>query len=169
MNLSDTDFEYALETDGIQAGEAAINGLAAEAEKAGVSTNQLISWLADLNVISSTTGNSVDDTTESVSGLADQIVNAQEALTGIQKATSILTSQSTGKSISLDDFNSEELADYTSALEYSNGALQLNTERFVSFKRRKLKKQFRQTKIRSLKSNLSIWRTLRRLNNFKMN
>ena len=129
LNLSDTDFEYALETDGIQAGEAAINGLAAEAEKAGVSTNQLISWLADLNVISSTTGNSVDDTTESVSGLADQIVNAQEALTGIQKATSILTSQSTGKSISLDDFNSEELADYTSALEYSNGALQLNTEK----------------------------------------
>ena len=129
LNLSDTDFEYALETDGIQAGEAAINGLAAEAEKAGVSTDQLISWLADLNVISSTTGNSVDDTTESVSGLADQIVNAQEALTGIQKATSILTSQSTGKSISLDDFNSEELADYTSALEYSNGALQLNTEK----------------------------------------
>ena len=129
LNLSDTDFEYALETDGIQAGEAAINGLAAEAEKAGVSTDQLISWLADLNVISSTTGNSVDDTTESVSGLADQIVNAQEALTGIQKATSILTSQSTGKSISLDDFNSEELADYTSALEYSNGALQLNAEK----------------------------------------
>ena len=129
LNLSDTDFEYALETDGIQAGEAAINGLAAEAEKAGVSTDQLISWLADLNVISSTTGNSVDDTTESVSGLADQIVNAQEALTGIQKATSILTSQSTGKSISLDDFNSAELADYTSALEYSNGALQLNTEK----------------------------------------
>ena len=129
LNLSDTDFEYALETDGIQAGEAAINGLAAEAEKAGVSTDQLISWLADLNVISSTTGNSVDDTTESVSGLADQIVNAQEALTGIQKATSILTSQSTGKSISLDDFNSDELSDYTSALEYNNGALHLNAEK----------------------------------------
>lgn len=129
LNLSDTDFEYALETDGIQAGEAAINGLAAEAEKAGVSTDQLISWLADLNVISSTTGNSVDDTTESVSGLADQIVNAQEALTGIQKATSILTSQSTGKPISLDDFNSDELSDYTSALEYNNGALHLNAEK----------------------------------------
>ena len=140
LNLSDTDFEYALETDGIQAGEAAINGLAAEAEKAGVSTDQLISWLADLNVISSTTGNSVDDTTESVSGLADQIVNAQEALTGIQKATSILTSQSTGKSISLDDFNSEELADYTSALEYSNGALQLNTEKVRELQKAKAEK-----------------------------
>ena len=65
----------------------------------------------------------MNTTTEAVSDLADQIINAQEALSGIEKATSVLTSQSTGKSISLDDFNSDELKDYTSALEYNNGAL----------------------------------------------
>lgn len=71
----------------------------------------------------------MDTTTEAVSDLADQIINAQEALSGIEKATSVLTSQSTGKSISLDDFNSDELSDYTSALEYNNGALHLNAEK----------------------------------------
>ena len=76
-----------------------------------------------------TEGASVDTTTEAVSDLADQIINAQEALSGIKKATSVLTSQSTGKSISLDDFNSDELSDYTSALEYNNGALHLNAEK----------------------------------------
>ena len=71
----------------------------------------------------------MDTTTEAVSDLADQIINAQEALSGIEKATSVLASQSTGKSISLDDFNSDELSDYTSALEYNNGALHLNAEK----------------------------------------
>ncbi|MBQ8727398.1 MAG: hypothetical protein IJY83_02760 [Oscillospiraceae bacterium] len=37
--------------------------------------------------------------------------------------------ESTGESISIDDFNSDELKDYTSALEYHNGVLQLNAEK----------------------------------------
>lgn len=42
---------------------------------------------------------------------------------------SVVSKQSTGESISLDDFNAKELKDYTSALEYHNGVLQLNAEK----------------------------------------
>lgn len=48
---------------------------------------------------------------------------------GISSLQSVLSKQSTGSSLSLDDFNSEELKDYTSALEYHNGVLQLNAEK----------------------------------------
>lgn len=68
--------------------------------------------------------NSIDPTTfdgyiEGAKGIASEISNIQ----------SILNSQSTGTSISVEDFNSEELKDYTSALEYNNGVLQLNAEK----------------------------------------
>ncbi len=67
---------------------------------------------------------SIDPTTfdgyiEGAKGIASEISNIQ----------SILNSQSTGTSISVEDFNSEELKDYTSALEYNNGVLQLNAEK----------------------------------------
>lgn len=48
---------------------------------------------------------------------------------GISSVQDVLSSQSPGESISIDDFNSDELKDYTSALEYHNGVLQLNTEK----------------------------------------
>ena len=137
LKMSDFDFKYALETDGIQNGEDAVNGLAQAAEEAGVSTDQLISWLVDLGAISDSTGNSVDDTKQSVSDLSAQINDATTALTGIQKATSTLTSQATGKSISIDDFNSDELKDYTSALEYNNGVLHLNAEKVQELQKAK--------------------------------
>lgn len=129
LNLTDTDFKYVLETDGIQDGEDAVNGLSDAAEKAGVSTDQLISWLVELGVISSSTAEAVDTTKDAVSDITAQVENATSALSGIQKATSVLTSQSTGKSISIDDFNSDELKDYQGALEYVNGTMQLNAEK----------------------------------------
>lgn len=137
LKMSDFDFKYALETDGIQNGEDAVNGLAQAAEEAGVSTDQLISWLVDLGAISESTGSSIDDTKQSVSDLTAQISNATTALAGIQKATSTLTSQATGKSISIDDFNSDELKDYTSALEYNNGVLHLNAEKVQELQKAK--------------------------------
>ncbi len=48
---------------------------------------------------------------------------------GISAVQDVLSSQNTGNSISVDDFNSNELKDYTSALEYNNGVLQLNAEK----------------------------------------
>ena len=136
LGLTDTDFKYAFETDGIQEGEDQINSLVNAALECGLisdtssgQVSKLVNVLSSLGIISSSAGESVDTTTESVSNLTDQIENAQTALASIEKATSILTSQSTGKSISADDYNSDELADYTSALEYNNGALQLNAEK----------------------------------------
>ena len=136
LGLTDTDFKYAFETEGVQEGEDQINALVDAAVECGLISDtssgevaKLVNMLTQLGVISSSAGASVDTTTEAVSDLADQIINAQEALSGIKKATSVLTSQSTGKSISLDDFNSDELSDYTSALEYNNGALHLNAEK----------------------------------------
>lgn len=47
----------------------------------------------------------------------------------IKNVQSILNAQTTGQSISVEDFNSEELADFSSALEYNNGVMQLNAEK----------------------------------------
>lgn len=136
LNLTDTDFKYAFETEGIQEGEDAVNSLVDAAVECGVISDtsseqvgNLVNMLVQLGVISSSTGSNLDGVADSASDLATQIENANSALSGIEKATSLLDSQSTGKSISLDDFNSDELADYTSALEYQNGTLQLNAEK----------------------------------------
>lgn len=136
LNLTDTDFKYAFETDGIQEGEDAVNSLVDAAVECGVISDtsseqvgNLVNMLVQLGVISSSTGAGLDTAADSASGLATQIENVNTALSGIEKANSLLSSQSTGQSISIDDFNSDELADYTSALEYNNGALQLNAEK----------------------------------------
>lgn len=148
LNLSDTDFRYAFETDGVQEGENQINALVQAALDAGVisdtsasSVANLASMLAELGVISSSTGSSLDEAAESIGDISERIDKASAALTGIQKAESILDAQSTGKSISLDDFNSDELADYTSALEYNNGALQLNAEKVRELQKAKAEEQ----------------------------
>ena len=136
LSLSDTDFKYAFETDGIQAGEEAVQGMVQAALDCGVisdtsasSVNNLVSMLVQLGVISSSTGAGLDSAANAVSGLTTEIEAVNSALSGINAATSLLTSQGTGKSISIEDFNSEELQDYTSALEYNNGALQLNADK----------------------------------------
>ena len=147
-NLSDTDFRYAFETDGIQKGEDQINTLVQAALDAGVisdtsasSVANLASMLAELGIISSSTGFSLDEAADSIGDISERIDKASAALTGIQKAESVLDAQSTGKSISLDDFNSDELADYTSALEYNNGALQLNAEKVRELQKAKAEEQ----------------------------
>lgn len=147
-NLSYTDFRYAFETDGVQEGEDQINALVQAALDAGVisdtsasSVANLASMLAELGVISSSTGSSLDEAADSIGDISERIDKASAALTGIQKAESVLDAQSTGKSISLDDFNSDELADYTSALEYNNGALQLNAEKVRELQKAKAEEQ----------------------------
>lgn len=61
--------------------------------------------------------------------LTEAVKNAKAFADGISNVQSILNEQSTGTSISAEAFNSAELADYTSALEYHNGVLQLNKEK----------------------------------------
>lgn len=55
--------------------------------------------------------------------------STQSLLSQISAIESALSSQSTGKSIDLETFNSEELKDYQSALEYVNGTMQINAEK----------------------------------------
>lgn len=136
LNLSDTDFRYAFETEGVQEGEEAIQSLVDAALNAGVisdtSTGQisvLAGMLSELGIIAGTSASGLDTAGEAVSGLTENMESASTALKSIHAATDLLTSQGTGQSITIDDFNSEELKDYTSALEYNNGALQLNADK----------------------------------------
>ncbi len=144
LNLTDTDFKYAFETDGIQDGEDAVNSLVDAAVQCGVISDtsseqvgNLVNMLVQLGVVSSSTGAGLDTISDSASDLSAQIESVNTALSGIEKANSLLDSQSTGKSISIDDFNSDELADYSSALEYNNGCLQLNAEKVKELQKAK--------------------------------
>lgn len=50
-------------------------------------------------------------------------------LSGITEIQKILSSQGAGKSISQEDFSTEDIQDYASAIEYVNGVYQLNIEK----------------------------------------
>lgn len=68
---------------------------------------------------SSSISQSAEDAVKSATTLVDGITSVQNALNG----------QQNGKSISIADFNSDELKDYRSALEYVNGTMQLNADK----------------------------------------
>lgn len=53
------------------------------------------------------------------------------------KLNEVMSSQGTGKSLSLENFNAAELEDYRSALEYVNGSLQLNEEKVKALSKAK--------------------------------
>lgn len=63
------------------------------------------------------------------SSLAQMSEKAQDVVDSIKSVQDVLNGQSTGQSISLADWNSEELQDYRSALEYVNGSMQLNADK----------------------------------------
>lgn len=67
--------------------------------------------------------------------------NTKSFIEGLTATQEVLNSQATGVSMSLNDFNSEELAAYNSALEYNNGALQLNAEKVNEIVQAKAKEQ----------------------------
>lgn len=79
----------------------------------------------------------VDDTegkaTEQVIDYAAALKTASDAsqnlATGISNVQNVVGSQQNGKSVSLADFNTDELKDYQSALEYTNGTMQLNADK----------------------------------------
>ena len=94
------------------------------------SIQPLIDVLVAAGVLIDDTAASTSDATasanEEISTLQD---NVNSFVSNLKKAQEIVDGQSTGKSISLDDYNSEDLADYRSALEYVNGTMQLNAEK----------------------------------------
>ena len=78
--------------------------------------------------------NGADEAKNTISDLVDE---TQTFVTQINSVQSALSEQSTGKSISLESFNSDELKDYQSALEYVNGSLQLNEEKVTAITKAK--------------------------------
>lgn len=63
------------------------------------------------------------------SSLAQMSQKAQDVVSSIKSVQDVLNAQTTGESMSLSDWNAEELKDYRSALEYVNGSLQLNADK----------------------------------------
>lgn len=79
------------------------------------------------------TADTADTATErikhSTKDISEAVTDVQTLTSEISSIQSLLDSQTTGKSISLADLNSEELSEYRSALEYVNGTMQLNAEK----------------------------------------
>lgn len=72
------------------------------------------------------TADALQDVAESAEDAQERIDSLVSALSEIE---SIATGISNGKSLSIEDWNSESLKDYRSALEYVNGTMQLNLEK----------------------------------------
>ena len=67
--------------------------------------------------------------------------STQKVILNISSLDSILSSQKSGQSISIEDFTSDDLKDYQSALEYVNGTMQLNAEKCRDIAKAKAEEQ----------------------------
>lgn len=82
-------------------------------------------------------GDSVVNTAEQIEKAATNAVNSiaqmsqktQDMVSSVKSVQDVLDSQTTGKSLSLADWDNEGLQDYRTALEYVNGSLQLNADK----------------------------------------
>lgn len=81
------------------------------------------------------------DTTPAQKSLEELTQSANDVVSSITSINSILSSQSTGQSISSDILSDETLKDYSSALEYVNGNYQLNREEVKKITEAKVKEQ----------------------------
>lgn len=128
--LSDIDLLAMLDTSGIQPYEAAFRNLINLAAESGIEVEELVAILVELGIVSGQATTSAADGLSSVKDAATKAATATEkVLSGITGVQEMLSSQSTGQSISLADFDTAALNGYSDALEYNNGALQLNAEK----------------------------------------
>lgn len=141
LGLSDLDFKIALDTEGSQKGEVAIQALTQAALDmgliAGTSAEEiqpLLDVLVELGVVTTQTGENVEESAKSFEELAN---STQTTLKTISAASEALAGQSTGKSIDIETFDSDELRDYQSALEYINGTMRLNEDRVIEITKAK--------------------------------
>lgn len=149
LNMDDADFRVAVAKGDVDS----INYLVEAAKNAGIisgtSTSEiqpLITALGNLGYISNMSAdglNNVADSADNVemsfSDLAKE--DSSKLLKQINSVQSILDSQSIGVSIDYDDFSSDSLKDYQSALEYVNGSMQLNTQRVRELTKAKVDEQ----------------------------
>lgn len=71
----------------------------------------------------------------------DFINSTNSTISSISQLQEILNAQTTGESISFEDYTSEELMDYRSALEYVNGSMQINADKAREIARAKIEEQ----------------------------
>ncbi len=71
----------------------------------------------------------------------DFINSTNSTISSISHLQEILNAQTTGESISFEDYTSEELMDYRSALEYVNGSMQINADKAREIARAKVEEQ----------------------------
>lgn len=87
----------------------------------------------DFDAIGESAGNAAEQiekaAANATSSLAQMSQKAQDIVSSIKSVQDVLNAQTTGESMSLSDWNAEELKDYRSALEYVNGSLQLNADK----------------------------------------
>lgn len=131
LELNAVDVATALSTDGFQNGEEPIRRLAvAWGLTADTMTPDNIQAFADaLAQAGIVIGEVSDAVIETGKSLEELTQSANDVVSSISSINSVLSSQSTGVSISSEIFSDEELKDYSSALEYVNGCYQLNTEK----------------------------------------
>lgn len=99
--------------------------------------NELGDAIPGLNEVMNQSAEVVDAVSDKYALASEQITqNAEQAaesatnlISGISAAQDAVNGQQNGKSISIADFNSDELKDYRSALEYVNGTMQLNADK----------------------------------------
>ena len=120
LGLTDTDFKYAFETDGVQEGEDQINSLVDSAIQCGYisdtsseQVSKLVSVLSSLGVISSTTGEAVGDATEEVASSVDTMSDALDSAK--EKQTNLI--DALGNSRSATGLTKDDINNVTSAFK----------------------------------------------------
>ena len=120
LGLTDTDFKYAFETDGVQEGEDQINSLIDSALECGYisdtsseQVSKLVSVLSSLGVISSTTGEAVGDATEEVASSVDTMSDALDSAK--EKQTNLI--DALGNSRSATGLTKDDINNVTSAFK----------------------------------------------------
>ena len=142
LNLDDTEFKeiFNFGTEATE-GKEAINGIVQAALDLGMISGttdadlqSLLDVLIQLGIVNASEG--IDNTTQSLEDLKAASTSVTSAIASVNE---ILNAQTTGKSISLDDYNAEGLEDYKSTLEYVNGSLQLNRDKVEEITKAKAK------------------------------
>ena len=140
QNLSDIDFQ-----NGFQHKDDTINAIIDKAKQLGViadtsdeSIHALTNSLIEAGIIS---GEVVENLTVAAKSFEDAKNNTNDLSQSLGNAYGMVADQTTGKSISLNDFNDKSVKDYTSALEYNNGALQINAKKVKELTKAKVDEQ----------------------------
>lgn len=107
----------------LTAQEQAYVNLNSTATEYGMTVAELVSLMGELGYVTVNGGETGSET------YSDMTQQTQDVISGIQNAQKIIASQAPGQSISIADFNAEGMEDYRSALEYVNGAMQLNADK----------------------------------------